>query len=344
MASVADPKHLEDNNSQRETLRSFFWDSVVLYLAFIIIGIAGINTVFQFVQNVTLSCNTPDTGNVSAEYIKNYCYGEISHIQYISVFNVVIGVLIAGAHYLWLNVAAEKFAFFVVVTKNMDPTPSTETGIWSEENNVIVEQIENYYRHRHFVLVTYFVKVITQLLFAVLGLLLAILIFNDANGNFYCPRTFNVSTIPYFWPLNHRVECTFAPLGLLTIIRWIDVAFLALITLGLILGIVNCLFFGKTMKKSAENAKFYLQSALPYRFYASNDLLKSLTLIKSDLDFLVTGLFRGSGELGVTFWTILCDRRKQDLEFKEIAMLSIHRKKTTDEGEQKNAHAWLNKQ
>ena len=56
----------------------------------------------------------------------------------------MIGVLIAGAHYLWLNVAAEKFAFFVVITKNLDPTPSTETGIWSEENNVIVEQIENH--------------------------------------------------------------------------------------------------------------------------------------------------------------------------------------------------------
>ena len=55
----------------------------------------------------------------------------------------MIGVLIAGAHYLWLNVAAEKFAFFVI-TKNLDPTPSTETGIWSEENNVIVEQIENH--------------------------------------------------------------------------------------------------------------------------------------------------------------------------------------------------------
>ena len=341
--SVTDPRKLEDNPSQQNTLRSFFWDSVVLYAAFAIIGIAAVNTVFQFVQNVTLSCNTPDTANVSAEYINNYCYGEISYIRYITAFNVVIGTLIAGPHYLWLNVGAEKFAFFVVLTKNMDPTPNSETGSWSEENNVIVEQVENFYRHRHFVLVTYFVKVITQLLFAALGLLLTILVFNDTNGNFYCPRTFNSSTIPNFWPLNHRVECTFATLEALTIIRWIDVAFLAVITPGLIFGSVNCLFFGKTIDESTEIAKFFLKSALPYEFYAPC-LLRSFTVTKSDLDFLVTGLFRGSGELGVTFWTILRHRRKKDLEFKEMAMVSIHREKATDEGEQKNAHAWLNKQ
>ena len=148
-----------------------------------------------------------------------------------------------GAHYLWLNIAAEKFTLFVVVTKNMDPTPSTETGIWSEEN-VIVEQIENYYHHRHFVLVVYFVKVITQLLFAVPGLLLAILIFNDANGNFYCPRTFNSSTIPNFWPLNHRVECTFAYYA-----RWlVSKLWVVFISVGIIFNVAEfCLcmcFFG----------------------------------------------------------------------------------------------------
>ena len=336
MASVTDPRQLEDNPSQGETLRSFFWDSVVLYAAFGIVGLAAVDTVIQFVQNVTLSCNTPDTANVSAEYINNYCYGEIPYIRYITAFNVGIGTLIAGPHYLWLNIAAEKFAFFVVLTNNMDPRPSPETGSWSEENNVIVGQIEDFYRYRRSVLVAYFVKVSTQLLFTVLGLLLTILIFNDANGNFYCPRTFNSSTIPNFWPLSHQVECTFATLQTLTIIRWTDVAFLAVTALGLILGGVNCLFSSKTVNESTEIAKFFLQSTLPYKFYVS-DLLRSLTQIKSDLDFLVTGLLRGHGDLGVCFWRILRHRRKKDLEFKEVAMVSIHRKKATDGGEQKNA-------
>ena len=334
MASVADPRKLEDKPSKQESLRNFFWDSIVLYAAFGIIGIAAVNTVIQFVQNVTLSCNTPDTANVSADYINNYCYGEISYIRYITAFNVVIGTLIAGPHYLWLNLTADKFAFFVALSTKMNPTPNPETGSWSEENNVIVEQIENFYRYRRSVLVAYFVKVSSQFLLTALGLLLTILIFNDANGNFYCPRTFNSSTIQNFWPLSHRVECTFVTLELLTIIRWIDVAFLAVIALGLVLGGVNCLFYSQTMNETTEIAKFFLQSALPYEFYVS-DLLRSLKLIKSDLDFLITGLFRGHGDLGVCFWRILRHRRKIDLEFKEIAMVSIHREKATDGSEQR---------
>ena len=341
MASVANPKQLEDKPSEQESLRDFFWDSIVLYAAFGIIGIAAVNTVIQFVQNITLACNIPDSANVSAEFINKYCYGEISYIRYITVFNVVIGTLIAGSHYLWLNLTAGKFAFFVALSKKMNPTPNPETGSWSEENNVIVEQIENFYRYRRSVLVAYLVKVSTQLFLTALGLLLTILIFNDANENFYCPRTFNSSTIQNFWPLNHRVECTFVALELLTIIRWIDVGVLAVIALGLILGGVNCLFYSKTINESTEIAKFFLQSALPFEFYVS-DLLRSLTLIKSDLDFLITGLFRGYGDLGVCFWRILHHRRKIDLEFKEIAMVSIHRKKVTDGSKQKNA--WLHKQ
>ena len=310
-------------------MRSFFWDGIVLYAAFGIIGLAAVNTVIQFVQNVTLACNTPDTANVSAEYINKYCYGEISYIRYITTFNIAIGTLIAAPHYLWLNLTADKLAFFVALSTKMNPTPNPETGSWNEENNVIVEQIENFYRYRRSVLVAYFVKLIAQLLVTAVGLLLTILIFNDANENFYCPRTFNGSTIQNFWPLNHRVECTFVALELLTVIRWTDVAFLAIIALGLIFGSVNCLLFSKTIDESTEIAKFFLQSTLPREFYAS-DLLTSLTLIKSDLDFLITELFRGHGDLGVCFWRILRHRRKKDLEFREIAMVSIHREKATD--------------
>ena len=333
MASAADPRKLEDSPSQQETLRSFFWDSVVLYVAFVIIGIAAVDTVIQFVQNITISCNAPDTANVSAEYINYYCYRETSFNRYITIFNVAIGVLIAAPHYLWLNIAAGKFAFFLVVTKDMDPKPNPKTGNWSEENNVIVEQVKHVYLRQHFVLVAYIVKEIIQLLFTVLGLLIAILIFNNANSNFYCPQTFNSSTIPNFWPLSHQVECTFVTLDTLNIVRWIDIAFLAVIMLGLILGGINCLLFSKTMNESSESAKFFLQSTLPYEFYASG-LLRSPTLIKSDLDFLVTELFRGEGDVATSFWRILRHKKKKDFEFKEVAMASIDlREKATDESE-----------
>lgn len=119
----------------------------------------------------------------------------------------------------------------------------------------------------------------------------------------------------------------------MNIIRWIDIVFLAVITLGLILGVLYCLLFSKTMNESRESAKFFLQSTLPYEFYASG-LLRSPTQIKSDLDFLVTGLFRGQGDVATCFWRILQHQKKKDFEFKEVAMASIDlREKATDESE-----------
>ena len=81
MESVADPRQLEDKPPEQQSLRNSFWDSIILFTAFSIIGLAALNTVKEFLQGANLACDS-DT-NVTASsparvaYINSYCYGTV---------------------------------------------------------------------------------------------------------------------------------------------------------------------------------------------------------------------------------------------------------------------------
>ena len=324
MASATDPRQLEDKPSETEekSLRTFFWGSVVLYAAFGIIGLAAVNTVIQFVQQVTLVCNTPMFGKIPASYINNYCYGEVSSIQYITAFNVVIGTLIAAPHYLWLNLAAERFALFCSLVSKLNTVPNSETGHWSPENMAIVERVIAVYSEDHsYIMMGYFLKIGIQLIFAVFGLFVTIYFFDGADVNFFCPRVFSNSSIPTFWPFNHQVQCTYGTLEALAYLRLTDVVFLGVIIIGLTMALLHCLFPVGTKGKSEDVAKFHVVSTLPYQYYRSHPL--ELLAFKSDLGFLVAELFRGHGEQAYCFWECLALRKKIELEFSEMARVTF---------------------
>ena len=324
MASVADPRQLEDKPAETEekSLRTFFWGSVVLYAAFGIVGLAGVNTVIQFVQQITLVCNTPMFAKIPASYINNYCYGEVSSIRYITAFNFVIGTLIAAPHYLWLNLAAERFALFCSLVSKLNTVPNSETGHWSPQNMAIVERVVTVYSKDHsYIMIGYFLKISIQLIFAVLGLLVTILYFDRADVNFLCPRVFSNTTIPKFWPFDHQVQCTYGAVEALAYLRVTDVVFLGVIIVGLIMALLHFLFPVGTKGKSEDVARFQVLSTLPYEYYRS-DPLEPLAF-KSDLGFLVAELFRGHGEQAYCFWECLALKKKIELEFTEMARVAF---------------------
>ena len=337
MATLAalDPRKLEDKSAsesrhQPSPLREFFWDGVVLFATFGIIGLSAVNTVFQFVQDNKLACKVTDSAAASAgastAYIDNYCYGDLPYIQYIPVFNVVIGTLIAAPHFLWLNLAAKKFALFFTLATTLNLVPNPNTGTWNPVNNVIVQRVESVYdRDEYSILIGYFLKLITQMFLSVIGLFVVIVVFAGGSVNFYCPKKFSNSTIPDFWPLNHPVECTYGTLQQLMFLRWIDVMFLGVIIIALILGFINGLFPRQSMEYLRGVAKFRLQSTLPSK-YGSFTLRP---MIKTDLDFLMSQLLRGGGDMAYCFLEIQEYFRRKEMDYKEMARVSFLR----EEGE-----------
>lgn len=348
MASVVDPRILEartesESRQQPTPLRDFFWDSVVLYAAFGIIGLSAVNVVFQFaqVQNNKLACNINGseaaTVGASVTYIDNYCYGDLPYIQYISIFNVVFGTLIAAPHYLWLNLAAKKFALFFTLATTLDLVPDPKSGMWNPKNNAIVQRVESVYggRHEYSILMGYFVKLIIQMYFSGTGLFVTIFFFAGGSVNFYCPQKFSNSSTPKFWPLNHQVECTYGTLQYLMFVRLIDTIFLGVIIFALVFAFTNCLFPGHSMRRLDEIAKFCLHSALPSKYYGSTMLQRPM--IRSDLDFLMAQLSRGGGDMAHCFLEIQEYFRQKEMDYNEMVRVSLLRGNKGDKGEYDSA-------
>lgn len=328
MESVADPRQLEDKPPEQQSLRNSFWDSIILFTAFSIIGLAALNAVKEFLQNANLACDSDMNVTVSSPariaYVNSYCYGDLPYIRYITTFNVLIGTLIAAPHYLWLNLTAQRFALFFTLATKQDVVPNPKTGKWSYTNSIIAERIETVYSSGQcYILVSYFAKVCFQLVITVVGLLVAIFIFSSTSSTeFYCPRIFNNSVIKY-WPLDHQVECTFRTLEAWALLRWVDIVLLGVITLTLFMTFTS---FLSTMEHN-EVAKFHMLSALPYKFYRSG-LRRSL--FRSDLDFLGAKLNRGHGDHGYILWEMRVFRRKGELDTNDNARVSLLKRNAQD--------------
>ena len=344
MASFVDPSKLEaktesESRQQPTPLRDFFWDSVVLYAAFGIIGLSAVNVVFQFAQNNELACNINEseaaTAGASVTYIDNYCYGDLPYIQYISIFNVVFGTLIAAPHYLWLNLAAKKFALFFTLATTLDLVPDPKSGVWNAKNNIIVQRVESVYgRHEYSILIGYFVKLIVQMCFSGTGLFVTMFFFAGGSVNFYCPQKFSNSTTPKFWPLNHQVECTYATLQYLMFGRLVGTFFLGVIIFALIFAFATCLFPHQSMGCLYAIAKFRLQSALPSKYGSS---ILQRPVIRSDLDFLMAQLSRGGGDMAHCFLEIQEFFRRKEMDYNEMVRVSFLRGNKGNKGEYDSA-------
>lgn len=335
------PDQLQEKPDERSSTpqRHFLWDSIVKYAAFSIVALVAVNTVIQLLRNTQLACNLHyiNTTTVSdALYIESYCYGELPRIQWLPVFNVVVGTLVVVPHYLWLNFSTGKFALFFTLAKQLNPLPDSETGIWSDKNLLIVERVEEVYGYKYgrfgsfmprvlrSVVLTYLYKTAIQLLISILGLVTATVFFGYQNcAHFYCPKTLDNSS-GSFWPLIHQVECTYDPLNSLAYLRIVDMILLSVAIFGLCLAFMDCVFFQPSLVHSRKAAHFTLKSSLDQKFYISHSMWESR--MKHDLDFMIAQLFRDYEDLAYNFLRIQNSLRRSEITDVEMASVSVLRR------------------
>ena len=366
---ATDPKGLEgrpeiDEGSENANLRSreFFWDSIVLYVVSVMVGLAAVDALTEFIRGSEVECFSP-AGNGSVndissvqEYVNSFCSGSLPEGQYLPVFIVVHGILIVIPHYLWLNHFGGSLDFFFQLASSLERLQDEKTGEYPERNTVIAEQLESafttYKRNGMFYL--YIGKLLLQWLLSAGGLILAVVYFTDFDSSFPCPRSISEEAQDRAWPFPDQVICVFTSLRLLGLIRIADIILLGLAISGLTWSLIWCASTHATELGCRQVAQFSFQSSLQPRYYVPkfpvprccesfrNLLHKFFTSIPwlafhgpriaSDLDFMIMKLFRTDGGLGHVLKEVLVLKQITSLNEDERRRLGLHKRELASMG------------
>ena len=323
--SPTDPKRIE-GRSEDNRPREFFWDSITIYIFGVILALAGLDALTEFIRGSSIACIVSGQ-DVTAEFINGYCSGSLSSSQFFPAFIVVHGILIALPHYLWSNHYGGNFEYFFSQVREMDRIRSEETGQFSKKNYIIVEQLRQVFTtyKQNWMFILYVLKLILQLVITLIGFFTAIFFFTDFNVVFRCPQNFDNATqglTDPLWPLDHQVTCVFTSMRLFETIRIADLILLALLIFCFIWSLVWCGSTHPTELGTNHVASFCFESAMspvhyipkfPLIFCSHNlkrlfrALFTSIPFcgsgphIATNLDFLVLRLFRTDSGQGFIF-------------------------------------------
>lgn len=334
-SSGTDPRKLE-GRSEDSRPREFFWDSISLYVVGVILALAVIDVLTEFLRGSTISCVTtgeePWDRQVSETFINSYCSASLPRSEFFPAFIAVHAILIAIPHYLWANHYGGNFEFFFSQVREMDRIRDEDTGDFSDKNHIIVQQLTQAFTtyKQNWMFVLYAAKLAVQLLITIGGFLTAILFFDDFSNVFFCPRDFNatlqllegiVGSDP-FWPLPEQATCVFTSMRLFAVIRVADLILLTLLILSFTWSLIWCGSTHPTELGTSRVASFCFQSSMSPGYYVPSfpftfcsDSFKKIfralftsipfcgagPRIGNNLDFLVLKLFRTDSGLGFVF-------------------------------------------
>lgn len=356
--SGIDPQDLDDadkGDQEKETefpyaLKELFWDKIVIFLTSAIVALTAVDILTELLRGGSgVVCFVSDELNLTegqGEYVNSYCAQSVPDTQYLPIFVLVHGVLIATWHYLWKSSFTSHFDFFFSLAKTLTRLSDETTGEYPHKNLNIIKKLEIEFStfDRSRILWWYRAKLGAQLLTAIASMLSAFLIFTDFDVNFFCPR---IGTDNQHWPIpGERINCIFTSLRLFSLVRVADIFLLSLIILAVLWGLIWSIS-RHTVELGYKNVALFFFTAgispeyfIPkpmfhhiqgfFRNVCSKRIGQEVVLrffsprIKTDLDFLLMMLYRTDSGLGHSFKEGQVHQERKRLSDADLLRLNIH--------------------
>ncbi len=348
--SSANPDNLQ--GKLQGSPREFFWDSITKYVAGVIIALAAINSLLEFVQGSKLTClsTTIPSNFTDKEFINVYCASSVPRGAYFSAFITVHAIIILIPNALWTNRYSGSFDYFFVQSRMVDRTRDYETGEYSLKNYTIARQLQKVFTNykENWMFITYVLTLLIQLVLTLLGLLVVVFYFTSFKGTFLCPAHLEKDYMGLNgWPLNKQVTCVMKPLTFYAMIRFADLILLAILVLSYIWSLAWCTSSHSLVLGWNKVADFMFQTSIPSRYYRFDStplrgwsaclklpLHGVLTFIpfvgtgphiRTNLDFLLLKLVRTDSGLGNMIREMLILSRVNYLNDNDNRIVKLHR-------------------
>jgi hypothetical protein len=252
------------------TPKDFYWDQILFYLVSAILGLSFLDISVEFFRGSAIQCFF--TSNITRDqvnYFNNFCYGSLPTSQYYLVFILISALVIIAPHYLWSSFFGAHFAFFFDLVRKLNRLRDSSIGDYSPLNFELVKKLEEKFSTSNtWIFRLYKVKLIFQLIFSTIILLLNAFYFKDEDFDetFACPKNKTIVDTPE-WPIENHVMCVYNSLTLLHFLRNTALGLVAVCIIIIIVGLHWC-FSRHPVELGAKNiASFCELSCLPPEDY-----------------------------------------------------------------------------
>lgn len=326
--------------------REFFWDAVTRYVAGIIISVAGINYLIQFLQGNRISCFTP---KFSSDFFNVYCAPGVPKSQYFPAFMTVHAILILIPHALWTNNFSNSLEFFFTQVRKLDLSRNIYTGSHKKDDYTIINKILNIFsiHGQNGMYISYIVSVVVQIVIILAGMFVAIFYFTDFKEVFFCPMRMDTHSELKFWPFKGPIRCVSNSLNLFAAIRLLDLILLMLLLLSKFWSLVWCSASHSQILGMHEVALFSYQSGMSTKEYEfdskltrnipgfAGHLLQLLLLwtpfcgsgprISTNMDFLMLKLYRTNKGLALMLRDMFIYSKIRDSNEYDLHVVKAHK-------------------
>lgn len=308
-------------------LRDFFWDKVVLFLSSSIVALTAVDILTELLRGGSdIVCYLPAEFNVSEgqeDFTNSFCAQSIPDTQYLPIFVLIHGILIAAWHYIWKSSFSGDLNLFLSLASELSKLSEESTGNYPQRNLAIICKLEREFSPYNMrqIFTYYQFKLLAQLVTALVSLLSSAFIFTEFDVDFTCPRQ---GADIAAWPFPGQVvSCIFVSLRLFALVRVFDILLLAFILLVLVWGLMwtlwrhphelgykNVALFSFTTGLHSSfflPRPMFLNPAAFWRGIFCRRTLQELRLrfrtpsITTDLDFLLMLLYRTESSLAHSF-------------------------------------------
>ena len=309
IASKIEEKSVKNDEShQAESTRNaaeprleakmFFWDSIIFYLSFAILGLNFSNIVVDFLRpepNAVACYTSLNTSRDQAAYINNYCNDYLPFSENFTLALVVQGAVLLAPHYLWKVYFSARVDFFFSHAAKLETLRDRDTGQYPHKNFNVVDYMDREFSEKMDILIGYIAKLLAQFCGVMIVSAASIVIFQDFNIEFDCPDEDKPEH-----PLFQRVKCSYAKLRFVSILRYVDYGLLLVSLIVLLYGLYWCVIRSHSELEYEDTSKFCYQSCINSKFYKFTKRHR----LKSDQHFLLVSLFATNAGLGRVFKSV----------------------------------------
>ena len=171
-------KLLEQNEAQKNDSsprikpKSFYWDTIIFSLAsaIIILSISEIIVDFFKSDENSVACyydNNTFKNRDQYTYINSYCYKYLSQDKLFPLLLVAQAAFLIVPDRLWKAVFSIEFDSFFINAARVQILRERNTGQYPIKNYTIVHYLHREFACRKYILVSYFIKLLFQLIFVV---------------------------------------------------------------------------------------------------------------------------------------------------------------------------------
>lgn len=297
----------EKSAEKTPTLESklFFWDNIIFYLASAILGLSISNIVVDFLRPEpnSVSCFSSVADRDQAAYINNYCNDFLPFSENFSLALVIHGVLLLAPHYLWKVYFSARIDFFFTHAAKLETLRDRDTGEYPHKNFNVVDYMHREFHERKDILIGYMIKLIAQLIIALLAIITTAALFQDFGIKFYCSDLDDDGD-----PVFKDVKCSYAKLRFVSVLRWADYVFLGLSSVTIVYGLYWCWFRSHPELGHQHTAQFCYDSCINSKYYKTKNWYQTLFRpqyrLRNDLHFLLVSLFSTNAGLGRVFKSV----------------------------------------